>query len=256
MLLLNLAFAFLADSVQPAPHPGLQRLLNAYPNHFWKVGENTLYWKDSTAMPFDDGIPKTEELMSDSADLEDQVCGLRYYPGCAPDTPGYGCSPGTYRYYPFFKKMYGSTETEVRRNLTSIWWPGKDGKKQRVVVTKVNDVHLKLQAIADELWAKPHLRPYITEIAGGFNWRKINGSDQYSPHAFGIAIDITTKFAHYWRWDYRKADDPAVEANLRWRNTVPWEIVEIFERYGFIWGGKWYHYDTMHFEYRPEMFAH
>jgi hypothetical protein len=30
------------------------------------------------------------------------------------------------------------------------------------------------------------------------------------------------------------------------------ERVEIFERHGFIWGGKWYHYDTMHFEYRPE----
>jgi hypothetical protein len=29
--------------------------------------------------------------------------------------------------------------------------------------------------------------------------------------------------------------------------------VEIFERHGFIWGGKWFHYDTMHFEYRPEM---
>ena len=31
------------------------------------------------------------------------------------------------------------------------------------------------------------------------------------------------------------------------------KIVEIFERHGFIWGGKWYHYDTMHFEYRPEL---
>jgi hypothetical protein len=34
---------------------------------------------------------------------------------------------------------------------------------------------------------------------------------------------------------------------------VPFEIVLIFERHGFIWGGKWYHYDTMHFEYRPEL---
>jgi hypothetical protein len=33
------------------------------------------------------------------------------------------------------------------------------------------------------------------------------------------------------------------------------EIVEIFERHGFIWGGKWYHFDTFHFEYRPEIIA-
>jgi len=38
-------------------------------------------------------------------------------------------------------------------------------------------------------------------------------------------------------------------------NEIPWEIVHIFEKHGFIWGGKWYHYDTMHFEYRPEMIA-
>ena len=35
----------------------------------------------------------------------------------------------------------------------------------------------------------------------------------------------------------------------------PWEIVLIFEKYGFIWGGKWHHYDTVHFEYRPEMLS-
>ena len=33
----------------------------------------------------------------------------------------------------------------------------------------------------------------------------------------------------------------------------PLEIVEIFERHGFIWGGRWKHYDTMHFEFRPEL---
>ena len=35
----------------------------------------------------------------------------------------------------------------------------------------------------------------------------------------------------------------------------PWEIVAAFEAQGFIWGGKWYHYDIMHFEYRPELLA-
>ena len=37
------------------------------------------------------------------------------------------------------------------------------------------------------------------------------------------------------------------------QEQMPREIVDIFERHGFIWGGKWYHYDTMHFEYRPEL---
>jgi hypothetical protein len=40
-----------------------------------------------------------------------------------------------------------------------------------------------------------------------------------------------------------------------YRNRVPYEIVEIFERHGFIWGGKWGHFYTMHFEYRPEFFV-
>jgi D-alanyl-D-alanine carboxypeptidase len=31
--------------------------------------------------------------------------------------------------------------------------------------------------------------------------------------------------------------------------------VRIFEKQGFVWGGYWYHFDTMHFEYRPELLA-
>ena len=40
---------------------------------------------------------------------------------------------------------------------------------------------------------------------------------------------------------------------LVYHNQIPMDIVRIFEKHGFIWGGKWYHYDTMHFEYRPEL---
>jgi hypothetical protein len=32
--------------------------------------------------------------------------------------------------------------------------------------------------------------------------------------------------------------------------------VAVFERHGFIWGGRWAHYDTMHFEYRPELLGY
>ena len=30
-------------------------------------------------------------------------------------------------------------------------------------------------------------------------------------------------------------------------------LIKAFESFGFIWGGKWRYYDTMHFEYRPEI---
>jgi hypothetical protein len=35
--------------------------------------------------------------------------------------------------------------------------------------------------------------------------------------------------------------------------VYPKEIVRIFEKNNFVWGGKWVHFDMMHFEYRPEI---
>jgi hypothetical protein len=64
-------------------------------------------------------------------------------------------------------------------------------------------------------------------------------------HAYGIAIDIATSRSDYWRW--------AGGETAPYRNRIPAEIVAIFERHGFIWGGRWSHFDTMHFEYRPEL---
>jgi hypothetical protein len=33
----------------------------------------------------------------------------------------------------------------------------------------------------------------------------------------------------------------------------PEEVIKVFESFGFLWGGKWTTYDTIHFEYRPEI---
>jgi hypothetical protein len=71
----------------------------------------------------------------------------------------------------------------------------------------------------------------------------VKDTGQRSMHALGAAIDINTRYADYWLLSGRK----------RYRNRIPWRIVAVFERHGFIWGGKWSHFDTMHFEYRPEL---
>ena len=69
-----------------------------------------------------------------------------------------------------------------------------------------------------------------------------------SAHGFGIAIDIAAAHSHYWL----RTKPGAVAISLI-KMRFPGEIVCIFEAHGFIWGGKWYHYDTMHFEYRHEL---
>ena len=72
---------------------------------------------------------------------------------------------------------------------------------------------------------------------------------QLSPrNRHAIAIDIALKRSHYWR-----NDKPGKDGAIAFKNEIPMEIVRIFEKHGFIWGGRWYHYDTMHFEYRPEL---
>jgi FMN phosphatase YigB (HAD superfamily) len=94
------------------------------------------------------------------------------------------------------------------------------------------------------------------ESAGAYNWRDIRGQKEMSRHSFGIAIDILPKGwqkkSVYWQWDMEKGLDWAVLPHAK-RWSPPEEVVKIFEANGFIWGGKWLVYDTMHFEYHPEL---
>jgi len=78
--------------------------------------------------------------------------------------------------------------------------------------------------------------------AGTFNCRPVKDTGNRSMHAWGAAIDLNVKYSDYWMW-----------SRGVYRNRMPMQIVAVFEKHGFIWGGKWGHYDTMHFEYRPEL---
>jgi hypothetical protein len=164
-------------------------------------------------------------------------------------SPARDIDPGRARNRAFFDKMYGDcTKGEVAKHLIDVvWLPKKYGKPLKV--TRINGVADKLAAVSAALDALPasfdvHLFP----PAGTYVCRVIAGTTRVSAHGHGIAIDIGLARADYWQWAGQKAgtDFPS-------RNRVPLEIVRIFEAHGFIWGGAWYHYDTMHFEYRPEL---
>ena len=118
-----------------------------------------------------------------------------------------------------------------------------------VRVTDVTGVAEKLKAVSTEIDALPDaLKRTAYPIAGVLACRSVRDTGRDSMHAYAAAIDLNAKMADYWLWQATSGAGP-----LPYRNRMPQEIVDVFERHGFIWGGKWYHYDTMHFEYRPEL---
>lgn len=225
----------------------LQKIVAAYPAQSFVVTPNYLIWKDGTKMKFDDGIiNKKFEILLNKPDLQDQM-ELVYNQNIKLDTPKINSDPGRIRFLPFFMKMYGSTRKEVEANLTTILFCG-----QKVRVSTINNVHEKLKKISTELEKEKKWAKYLENIGGTFNWRKIAGTERMSMHSFGITIDINVKYANYWRWNVANKKENGKRPIL-YKNKIPLKLVQIFEKYGFIWGGKWYHYDTMHFEYRPEL---
>jgi len=120
----------------------------------------------------------------------------------------------------------------------------------------------ELAAVEEEIMEKAktdsELKAFIASIAdvAGYTWRNIADTNSLSGHAYGIAVDIIpknmAKQITYWLW--------SKEYNEEWY-SIPYEdrfmppqtFIEVFENHGFVWGGKWFYFDTIHFEYKPEI---
>lgn len=227
----------------------LAGLVAAYPDHLARIDGRDLVWKDGTRMPTGAGLPaRPFETMLRDATLADQV--RQAYPRGAPTgVPRRDHSPGRLRHTPFFTGMYGDCRqgAAAARHRTVTWMPRT--RPQRLPVTTVNDVATRLERVIDALEGLPdRLKAYLVPSAGTFNCRAVADTGLLSMHAHAAAIDINVQQSDYWAWARGRGDIP-------YRNRIPYEIAEPFEAERFIWGGKWYHYDTMHFEYRPELFG-
>ncbi len=187
-------------------------------------------------MTIDDGLTLTDAAQRlDHADLLDQL-SIPYPRGCPVEIPGKDIDPGRLRYDPFFAKIYGDSEKSVSAHTRSVPWFGSS-----LQVTTINGVDRSLEATAKELAKNKEWVKYLQKPGGGFVWRNIAKTQRRSAHSYGIAVDINVGFSDYWL------------NGGTYRNRIPCEIGAVFERHGFIWGAKWNHFDTMHFEYRPEL---
>lgn len=241
-----------AEQSYGAPPPDLKdhlnRLLKAYPDWIQGFDDQTLIMKDGRKFAISDqSTNKTFNELLAKPDIDDMFYAV-YPAGTTPRQPEENNDPGRVRFEPLFVAMYGDCNKHrlLGRFRTIHWLPRHQGG--HVSITTVNGVDKALEAASRELDNLPDsVIKYLKPTSGTFNCRKIAGSTARSMHAYGAAIDINDKFGNYWRRTHGSAKYP------EWRNQVPIEIVRIFEKHGFIWGGYWYHYDTMHFEYRPEL---
>jgi hypothetical protein len=80
--------------------------------------------------------------------------------------------------------------------------------------------------------ARRGLRGEVASWGGIYNFRPIRGRRRLSLHAFGAAIDLNP------------------ETNrLGTEGDLSPAIVEVFEHFGFVWGGRFRRRDPMHFQY-------
>ena len=218
-----------------------QILMDVYPEYIKGYQGGNLVLADGSTIIYDDGRNKSFLQKLDDADPEDMFA-FEY--DRTSWTPGFMQDAGRSRCEALFKKMYGSSAVQVRKNLVSVSWFG-----EKVQFTKVNHADDSLRAVAAEIVKHPELKRYL-KSSGTFYWRKVRGANRQSAHSYGMTIDIGVKFSDYWLW---KNPGKKETDKITYANRIPHKLVEIFERHGFIWGGRWYHYDTMHFEFRPEI---
>jgi D-alanyl-D-alanine carboxypeptidase len=179
----------------------------------------------------------------------EEIFAVPYVPGpiraIDASDAGDATDPGRARVEALLKATYGDNAAAVSAQLAKVHFFGIRYPFHRQAAGPLERVVKRIEA---QTKSKPELLNFLKPIGGTFVWRRILRSKALSSHAFGIAIDLNVAYSNYWRWRRRFE-------STTWRNRIPQEIVDAFEAEGFIWGGRWKHYDTMHFEYRPELLS-
>ncbi|MCL2765582.1 MAG: M15 family metallopeptidase [Treponema sp.] len=166
-------------------------------------------------------------------------------------------SQGTLRRSSYFLDALwqAATRAEVESRLVRVVFFGRRIRVHRSIQDILASVETQIRTLGR---SNPQVQEWINSIGQveGYGWRNIADTQARSYHSYGLAVDVLPRTLGrrqtYWLWTSRHREDWwNVSYNERYHPPVP--VIKVFEEHGFVWGGKWPLFDTMHFEYRPEI---
>jgi hypothetical protein len=254
-MLMGLLFALVAvppaQSASPQvkskvpPSERIEILKRSYPDLIFSITRNSLRLMSNRFIAIDDHNEKSHLGKVRDGDIEDQLSEI-YPVGRCYRGRRHHFDPGLIRNMPLFRQAYGSTEHYVKRETETLNWFGTPIRFSK----RHGAARALLRVLAELRKLPPKFHDVLKSPRRTLDWAPIMNTDEISVHAFAIAIDLNPAFSDSWRVFGRR-----IKNIRRYRNRIYPEVVAIFERHGFIWGGKWQRFETGHFEYRPELIA-
>lgn len=224
-------------------------LMMAYPENVsgferGSNGEVYVVMKSGRKLLYDDKREKSYEQKLADADLQDTLEQLYPLTDLSELMEG-NYDPGRIRSYALLKEVYGASKAQIEKNLRGVSINGRicSFNQSNGASEALDEAVKEIITLSKSV---KNIYSNVFPVNGTYNYRVISGTNQLSPHAFGIAIDFKSDKRDYWKWATR-------ELGQKRMNEYPKEVVKALEDKNFIWGGKWAHFDTLHFEYRPEI---
>ena len=224
-------------------------LMMAYPEYITSVEKDTsgsvyAVMNSGKKLLYDDKRVKSYDEKLNNPDIQDMM--EQIYPlNDIDDLLEANYDPGRIRTYPLLRSVYGGSKAQVQSGLVNVkmGYTSCQFNKSNKAAEALKSVMSGLIPLAN---SRRDIYSCVFPQSGTFNYRIISGTNRLSPHSFGIAIDLASNKWDYWKWTTRANGEKRLD-------SYPREIVKVFEKNNFIWGGKWGHFDILHFEYRPEI---
>ena len=161
----------------------------------------------------------------------------------------------TLRSSDFLNHLFGTNEIKLRERCDWVPFLNHNAYMNNFCESALRNVEVEILKAANN---DQEVQAFIENLKTiySFQQRKIRGTENTSYHSYGLALDLVpTSYNRKhvnWKWSTAFIDEwQLIPLEKRW--SPPQVVIDAFEKNGFVWGGKWVHFDAVHFEYAPEI---